>query len=185
MNKLSKVSVTPNLLTSKECDEIILYGNSRGWELGPSYVKENDIPKDDPDSRICYSVTPHKDDLLWLWDKVHAQINENNKYYQYKLNGPLTLYILKYPEGGHIKLHGDALHEHTERRKLTLSIQLSDPADYFGGELSMLGASDNVAPKEQGLCVMFPSFIQHQVHRVHTGERFSVIGWIEGKEAFK
>lgn len=184
-NRLAKVTVTPDLFTPQECQKIIDHGTQVGWTPGPSYVAGDYTPRDDPDSRVCYSVTLDPNDLPWVWDRVRAQIKENNKYYRYNLNGPLTLYLLRYPTGGHIKEHGDALHENTETRKLTLSVQLSDPSTYGGGQLAISGGSVSVGPTDQGLCVMFPAFMLHKVVPVLTGERYSLIGWIEGKQAFR
>jgi len=64
-------------------------------------------------------------------------------------------------------------------RKLSISIQLSDPADYEGGQLEF--AMGKVAEKEQGTMVIFPSYLQHRVTPVTKGTRRSLVTWITGQ----
>jgi PKHD-type hydroxylase len=67
-------------------------------------------------------------------------------------------------------------------RKLSVSIQLSDPNEYEGGELQFLldGNRTVVAEKEQGTVVIFPSYLSHRVTPVTKGIRRSLVTWITG-----
>ena len=66
-------------------------------------------------------------------------------------------------------------------RKLSVSIQLSDPADYDGGDLQ-LRVSDTIetAPRERGTVAIFPSFISHRVSPVTRGVRKALVAWVAG-----
>jgi PKHD-type hydroxylase len=67
-------------------------------------------------------------------------------------------------------------------RKLSVSIQLSDPSEYEGGELqfSLDGDRTVVAEKERGTMVIFPSYLRHRVTPVTKGTRRSLVTWITG-----
>ncbi len=67
------------------------------------------------------------------------------------------------------------------KRKLTIVVQLSDPADYDGGALE-LRPDSNVTdvPRRRGQAVLFPSFVLHRVTPVTAGERWSLTLWSHG-----
>lgn len=73
-------------------------------------------------------------------------------------------------------------------RKLSFSVQLSDPADYDGGRLEIergvpgeparVRALDEALPR--GSVVVFPSFVPHRVTPVTRGARYALVGWVCG-----
>ena len=68
--------------------------------------------------------------------------------------------------------------------KFSLSIQLTDPKKYQGGDLKLHNGSDkdaSIMSKAQGTLILFPSFILHEVTPVTKGERNSLVSWITGK----
>ncbi|MGB0178111.1 MAG: 2OG-Fe(II) oxygenase, partial [Owenweeksia sp.] len=66
-------------------------------------------------------------------------------------------------------------------RKLSMTVQLSDPADYEGGDLEfMINQKVVTAPRTRGTVIVFPSFILHRVTPVTKGVRHSVVGWVSG-----
>ena len=67
-------------------------------------------------------------------------------------------------------------------RKLSFSIQLSDPKDYVGGELQFLGDDGETffAPKQKGSIIVFDSRTKHRVLKVKSGIRRSLVGWVVG-----
>lgn len=65
-------------------------------------------------------------------------------------------------------------------RKLSLSIQLSPPYDYSGGQLEFQNI-DSPADRGIGSLIAFPSFIQHRVTPVDSGVRSSLVVWVHGK----
>ena len=83
---------------------------------------------------------------------------------------------------GHFDWHSDigagAL---AARRKLTIVVQLSDPADYRGGGLELRPDSTiRHAPTARGTAILFPSFILHRVTPVTQGTRWSLTLWSHG-----
>jgi PKHD-type hydroxylase len=68
-------------------------------------------------------------------------------------------------------------------RKLSISIQLTDPEEYEGGELKLYdGEKETVMDKTQGTLIIFPSYVLHEVMPVTKGERNSLVTWVTGKQ---
>jgi PKHD-type hydroxylase len=86
-------------------------------------------------------------------------------------------------------------------RKLSYTIQLSDPEDYEGGNFQWMEdirSKDTLtegdytrdmkdfviqAPfsaKQKGSLIIFPSFLHHQVTPLLRGTRISLVGWLCG-----
>ena len=67
-------------------------------------------------------------------------------------------------------------------RKLSLTLQLSDPSEYEGGEFEFENGIDKLPDdvKEKGTVLIFPSFYKHQVKPVTSGTRHSLVTWVEG-----
>ena len=67
-------------------------------------------------------------------------------------------------------------------RKLSFSIQLSDPDDYEGGNVQFLDEAGNsyFAPRKRGTIVLFDSRTMHRVLKVTKGTRKSIVGWTVG-----
>lgn len=83
---------------------------------------------------------------------------------------------------GHFGWHSDiGAGAVAARRKLTMVVQLSEPAGYEGGLLE-IWPDGNVrqAARERGTAVLFPSFHLHRVTPVTAGERFSLTIWAHG-----
>lgn len=66
-------------------------------------------------------------------------------------------------------------------RKLSFIAQLSDPADYEGGDFEFSTYPTPGADfKKRGSVLVFPSFFQHRITPVTSGVRHSLVSWIEG-----
>jgi len=91
------------------------------------------------------------------------------------------LQLGEYVEGeGHYDWHMD-VGENSSTRKLSVSIQLSDPEEYEGGELTFLiNRNPIVAPATKGTVIVFPSFFMHKVSMVTKGTRKSLVIWVHG-----
>ena len=67
-------------------------------------------------------------------------------------------------------------------RKVSVSILLSDPASFKGGNLEFFEISDYKPDKRQGVGTFFPSYLQHRVTPVELGERYAITGWAKGPQ---
>lgn len=83
---------------------------------------------------------------------------------------------------GHFDWHSDiGAGNWAAKRKLTIVIQLSDPADYQGGTLELRPDSNIAsASRTRGTATVFPSFVLHRVTPVTAGTRWSLTLWSHG-----
>ena len=67
-------------------------------------------------------------------------------------------------------------------RKLSFTLQLSDPTDYRGGEVEFLDSEGQrfLAPKQRGTMIVFDARTRHRVRKVKEGLRKSIVGWVVG-----
>ncbi|MEZ4934586.1 MAG: hypothetical protein R2788_20975 [Saprospiraceae bacterium] len=57
---------------------------------------------------------------------------------------------------------------------MSITVQLSDENSYEGGDLQfMINQNVVTAPRKQGICGRFPSFIMHRVTPITKGKRRS------------
>tara|TARA_Y100000401_G_C8303917_1_gene215808 strand:- start:121 stop:696 length:576 start_codon:yes stop_codon:yes gene_type:complete len=113
----------------------------------------------------------------------------NDKFYQFDIEEPETLQITRYDEKnqGFYEPHEDAHYDNVNPdllvRKLSMSIQLTAPEYYKGGEFVFPDDKDkfNVEDSmEQGTVIFFPSYIKHGVQPVTEGVRYSCVSWLLG-----
>ena len=140
----------------------------------------------------------------FLWHYVQRANRENFLYDLRNIDGE-SLQYTRYETGQFYGWHNDAglatqykpksignlseglandfVNENTELiRKLSFSLQLSDPDDYEGGNVQFLDESDKsyFAPRKRGAIVLFDSRIKHRVLKVTKGTRKSIVGWVVG-----
>lgn len=124
------------------------------------------------------------DDNKWLYNKVKELILTVNQKFLFDLTDLEVLQYTVYETGEFYKKHIDTestLFVGDACRKLSFSVQLTDPKEYEGGEL-LIHTSENaiVASKEFGSITFFPSFLLHEVVPVTKGKRVSLVGWVYG-----
>jgi PKHD-type hydroxylase len=124
----------------------------------------------------------------WIYDKLAHIVTElNTQFYNFDITGfgdALQLTTYDHLDHGTYGWHQD-YNSRTISRKLSLTVQLTDPSEYDGGELQIFTSKipDSV-PKQRGLVAVFPSYVMHQVTPVTRGSRQSLVTWISGP-AFK
>ena len=64
-------------------------------------------------------------------------------------------------------------------RKISMTLLLSDPATFEGGELEIM-SKGKTAKLKQGQAIFFASWLQHRVKPVTKGERKSLVMWFGG-----
>lgn len=67
------------------------------------------------------------------------------------------------------------------RRKVSVTVQLSSPEEYEGGDLEFNLGNVISGPREQGAAVIFPSFYLHRVTPITKGVRKSFVLWVGGE----
>ena len=74
----------------------------------------------------------------------------------------------------------DIGHNVAIRRKLSMTVQLSPPEEYDGGELEFMIPALSADKSIGSLCV-FPSWMLHRVRPITRGHRWSLVSWICGE----
>lgn len=168
------------VFTKEECDKIIKIAHAKGLMQGMTRKNKVDNIRS---SKICWLYA--NDDLDWVFRKVtDIVLNLNNRFFNFDifgLNEGLQFTNYKAPSnkyGKHIDKGLDFV-----VRKLSLSIQLTNPKEYEGGELILYeNEKGTEMKKEQGYLVLFPSFTLHEVKLITKGERNSLVSWVTGKQ---
>lgn len=125
-------------------------------------------------------------DAGWVTDRLVALVVQANRdHFDFAIedfaeSGQAARYGAE--RQGHFGWHADIGEGPlARRRKLTLVVQLSEPAGYAGGGLELWphGAAQE-APRALGAAILFPAFVLHRVTPVTAGERFSLTIWAHG-----
>src|SRR6056300_1533974 len=178
LDKVNSYAYWEKVFTPEECEKIIKIAKNKGLIKGITRSKT-----DVRESKICWLYS--SDDLDWVYRKItDIVLNLNDRFFQFDLHGlneGLQFTNYKAPSnkyGKHIDRSFNTL-----IRKLSLSIQLTDPNEYEGGELFLYEDEKGTEmKKEQGTLVLFPSYILHEVKPVTKGERNSLVAWVTGKQ---
>jgi PKHD-type hydroxylase len=115
--------------------------------------------------------------------RTYIDIANQQAEWGYRLTTQEHTQICRYKSAdkGHYDWHVDvAPPKDSVQRKLSISILLSDPSDFEGGELQFKGIEDRKILTKQGSIVVFPSFIEHRVAPVTKGVRYSAVTWANG-----
>jgi PKHD-type hydroxylase len=116
----------------------------------------------------------------WVFDRLHKAIHEiNQEVYGFEVSDFREGFqFTRYEVGEYYGPHFDIGPGRLTERKLSLTVQLSPPQEYSGGELIIFPGF--VAAKDQGSMTVFPSFMCHDVRPVRTGVRYSLVSWLAG-----
>ena len=171
-----------NAFTPKELDVIEAYGDS----LEP--MKAEIAGRKDNTDHLRITRVGWMDrvpQIEWLYARIEEAVLElNNRLYQYDLYGLVENFqytVYHGSEGGHYGWHVDTGRMNREPRKISLTLQLSEPSAYEGGDLVLeAGSGPYRAIKARGALVAFPSYVMHRVTPVTSGTRKSLVAWVAG-----
>ena len=169
-----------HVFTEAELDRIVAQGEALGLQkaaVGDRNITDYRdcdiawIPTDDPEYDWIYAT------LAPLIQKVNAE------HFNFDLTHIMPLQFTRYDAktNGHYNAHLD-LGKQVPNRKLSFSLQLSDPFHHEGGTLQfpINRTAPEPAPKARGKIIFFPSYMLHEVTPVTKGVRYSLVGWVAG-----
>jgi len=192
-------------LTPEQCNKIIDLGiktkSALGTVGGIKIKNYKKISKEEKNQLIKI----RKSNVAWLEDKwlyelitPYVTIANKNANWNFQVDWFENIQFTIYKKSQFYDWHQDCWDKPYEMpnpnyngkiRKISATIQLSDPKDYKGGELvfdfrNKTNKSSNILkPKEllpQGTIVVFPSHIHHKVTPVTKGTRYSLVLWSLG-----
>mgnify|MGYP003657296057 CR=1 FL=1 len=184
-----------NALPHKLCDEIIHYGNSLIKEKAVTGFhkinpirkltnKEKIIPDKVRKSNVAWIKDP------WVYREIRPYIELANKQadWNFEINGYETIQFTEYTIGQFYGYHMDSFYE-GHRRKLSMTVNLTDGSEYKGGDLYFKSMDRNKLEvteftnnefRSKGTLCVFPSYEVHKVTPVTKGTRYSLVLWSVG-----
>lgn len=126
----------------------------------------------------------YDDKSAWLYDRLTKLIMISNKdKWNFSLHSILDSiqYTKYYDNGNHYDWHLDLGPGSTNHRKISITVQLSDPDEYEGGDFQIMRATRvDTLPKSKGTVLLFPSYLLHRVTPVTKGIRKTLVLWVGG-----
>jgi PKHD-type hydroxylase len=120
----------------------------------------------------------------WLYERLQqAILRGNERYWNFDLYSmPEHIQYTEYHEGGgHYDWHMDMGDSYLSMRKVSITMQLSHPDEYEGGDLQFMRSQYvETAPRQFGSVIVFPSYLLHRVTSVTKGTRKSLVLWSGG-----
>ena len=186
---------------SRICDEIVKYGKSlsdqmaltAGLGADPKKLNKKQVAdlKQKRDSNIVWMSD------RWIYKEIQPYVHQANANagWNFQWDFSESCQFTKYEKGQYYDWHCDSWDRPYERegpekgkiRKLSVTLTLSNPKDYKGGELEFdfrdkdpdkkpsIRKCTEILPK--GSLVVFPSFVWHRVCPVKKGSRYSLVIW--------
>ena len=187
------------------CDDIVKYGHQLQHQLALTGGLDHD-PKKLNQKQIKDLKTKRDSNIVWMNDRwIYKEIQpyihtaNANAGWNFQWDFSENCQFTKYQKGQYYDWHCDSCDKPYFRqdnpqdptngkiRKLSVTVTLSDPKDYKGGELEFDFRQNDPDKKRQirkckeilpkGSLVVFPSFVWHRVCPVTRGERNSLVIW--------
>lgn len=186
-----------NALTKEEVKQIIDMAEALPIHRATTINSDgNQVEQNDPNGVRSSMVKwiPQAQNWDWLYEKMKAWAEEaNGALWNFNLvscleNIQYTEYYAH--ENGHYDWHQDiGPGDLPSKRKVSITVQLSDSDEYEGGELQIThgGYGDGEfgevdCPRGSGVAVLFPSYMMHRVSPVKKGTRRSLVLWVGGEQ---
>lgn len=170
-------SVTSNfVLSQNECNNLIAQGLKKPLTEAQIYHREG--LSENSNVRSVKGTDITNESLRQFVMQTFKKMNN----LQLDISGIEPIQLFKYEIGDHYGWHTDWSPVNNKKRKLSLTIQLSDEESYVGGDLEILdGPVSRVVPRGIGVATVFPSWAVHRVRPVESGERWALVAWATGK----
>lgn len=175
---------------SRDACVSILEESPSEWEVSTVNATHNsDAPlvRENYRNSLHHWIEPSTSNME-LYDTLLAITLAANKRFKFEIDMFEAVQLARYEVGMHYNWHLDIGPGHMGNRKLSITVQLSDPDSYEGGDLVLengSAAEDVVASRELGSVTVFPSFMKHKVTPVTKGVRHSLVAWVSGVNRFR
>ena len=170
----------------------------QSWRIWPNYVDVGLILEQPETKKVTQATTFGGENLdhrvsrvSWLSDNEQVKsllrpfAEEAAEIMGVDINGDLEVQYTEYhaTEGGKYDWHHDVDWNNYSGfdRKLSLTLQLSHPSEYEGGDFQFAEVEQlPELAKSQGTVMVFPSYLGHRVTPVTEGVRRSLVAWFWG-----
>ena len=175
------------IFSPQQCQMVIDKGLSLKAEQAKVGMGRETKNKEEPDLKKRMSTIswiPFKE-MPEMYKQIEGEmIRANNNHFGYdgmQLTEPAQFTEYRAPTG-HYTWHMDCDILGIKQppvRKISMTLLLSDPATFEGGELEFM-QKGKTAKLKQGQAIFFASWLQHRVKPVTRGERKSLVMWFGG-----
>jgi PKHD-type hydroxylase len=203
MNLVNHYWYFQSVIPQRICDDIVKYGKQLKDQMavtgGYDHKKINQKQITDLKKKRNSNIVWMSDQ--WIYNEIRPYINgaNNNAGWNFQWDWSEACQFTKYEKGQYYDWHCDSWDKpyfnqnnpqdptNGKIRKLSVTVSLSDPKDYKGGELEFdfrnldpdkkpnIKKCQEVLPK--GSLVVFPSHVWHRVCPVKKGSRYSLVIW--------
>ena len=178
---MTQVAVWPDLFDAATCERAIKLARqfpASDGRVGTEDKKQSNIRRSD-----IWFFNPGPE-TKFIFDPLTQAMQHLNQGFRFELTEFGTgCQVARYASDvkGHYDWHIDLGTGRFSRRKLSMSVQLSDGGSYEGGDLEFhLSGLDRQKMRRQGTLIAFASFHEHRVTPVTKGERYSLVAWADG-----
>ena len=167
-------------LSAEDCDKIITFGESYPSQDGTVGLNDGNFGVNDM-RRSIVRWLPRQSDVGHMMMQLFTHTNRDFAF------DCAEIYNIQFTEyrgdnSGHYDWHADVSWGADAQydRKLPMSIQLSDPDEYRGGDFELRNSNPPEGLRDRGSVIIFPAYLLHRVTPVTAGIRRSLVTWIEG-----
>jgi|LWDU01.1.fsa_nt_gi PKHD-type hydroxylase len=131
-----------------------------------------------------------KSNIVWVDSKklIHRAMTNfmreaNQDFFKYNITSSEPIQFSEYKKGDHYISHKDEVWGTKENiRKLTVTILLSDPKSFSGGELQLYNGTNSFFEPldKRGTIICHNCYDWHNVTPVMDGVRYSLVQWSSG-----
>ena len=172
------------IFTPQQCEMVIQAGHKQKPEVaqvGMNNPKGGGVNTKKRTTTISWIPFKEMPDMYSQIEATMQATNLNHFGFEnMKITEPAQ--FTEYPKGGfydwHMDLDINGTHE-PPIRKISMTILLSDPSTFKGGNLEFM-EKNKVPELKQGQAIFFASFIRHRVAPVTKGMRRSLVMWFGG-----
>ena len=188
-----------SVIPERICDDIVRYGQEQEKQTALT----GNADKDNLTNLDLKNIQKkRKSDVVWMSDKwIYKEIQpyiyqaNANAEWNFEWDWSESCQFTEYKKGQFYDWHCDSYIEpydqpdnqntHGKLRKLSMTVSLTDPEEYEGGDLEFdfRNQDEAVQPsickeiRPKGSVVVFPSFVWHRVKPVTKGIRHSLVCW--------
>lgn len=192
------------VLPKKFCDDVVKYAEDK---FKSNYGLISEVMKKDKETNFNDLTNKEKETLFktrkskiawlkepWINNEIIKWVNTANinSGWNFEITDVEQAQFTTYEKGDFYGWHADSFYEpfqNGEIRKLSVTVSLTDPSKYSGGELEFDFRATKDKPlfvqcneiKPRGSLVVFPSFIWHRVKPITKGKRQSLVLWFTGR----
>jgi PKHD-type hydroxylase len=179
------VTTTGPLFTPEQCQNIIDVGENLEKEKAKVGITHNEKGGYDTKKRtsiISWIPFNNMPQMYKTIEDIMLRTNSNHFGFDGMKITEMAQFTV-YPKGGFYDWHMDCDIEGVKEpvvRKISMTILLSPPGTFEGGDLEFMEVGKKPQSLVQGQAIFFASFIRHRVAPVKKGIRKSLVMWFGG-----